>query len=400
MEYKYVVDLIRHRMMNTEIQYVKDCNYEKVLDIIRANKLQAFLFGKELFGLSKDKDYLEFVSCLERDCKVLGFRQIIQNRELMRVLSAAYEKGLKLIVFKGIVFSSLYENEYARVSCDADLLIDSLQVNEVIQLLEALGYTHKKQKDNVEELQLQGKLKIELHQKLWEDFQGSKIDALENMNLTSESSLIHKNYKGIDYVTLGYTEQLIYHIYHLVKHFELEGIGIKSLLDLTLYVNAYYDEINQMRFWKSMKCLKYDRFVEALFQLCIAEFGMKKITLRHQFKESEIIELLLDFLNIGKYGEADNGNWCVKDNMAYYLCGDKPKSMIRAKIELLFPDKNSLSDEYEYAKKNGLLLPIAWIHRLINYMKRDDQDERYDTIKKIKKVSTRLKLMKKYGLVK
>ena len=38
--------------------------------------------------------------------------------------------------------------------------------------------------------------------------------------------------------------------------------------------------------------------------------------------------------------------------------------MIKRYIQVILPPTNKLSDRYAYAKKNKILLPIAWIHHI------------------------------------
>ncbi|MBQ1193141.1 MAG: hypothetical protein IIX45_03370, partial [Lachnospiraceae bacterium] len=67
----------------------------------------------------------------------------------------------------------------------------------------------------------------------------------------------------------------------------------------------------------------------------------------------------------------------------------------------IFPKADDLPDELAYAKKNKILLPIAWIHKIINYLKKYHQNKStwYSAGEKLDVAAHRLKLMKDMGLI-
>ena len=78
----------------------------------------------------------------------------------------------------------------------------------------------------------------------------------------------------------------------------------------------------------------------------------------------EIDGFMKYIISIGVFGDIQISHICnnIKDNS---------KKKVNVK-ELFFPSYNNLNIKYSYAKKHKLLLPIAWIHRIIYNIKKSE----------------------------
>ena len=333
-----------------------------------------------------------------------NIRQLVKLNALMIVLKAALEKNIELIIFKGIVLADLYPCKTERVSSDTDILVQIKDVDEISRVLLDLGYLMKPQKENVQVYVLPNKHIIELHTSLWEDYQGCIIDKLEQLNLTQNSKLLSLTACGISITTLGYTQHLIYLIYHIVKHFCLEGTGIKCLLDISLYVNAWNDKINWTDFWLSMKSLQYDQFCRKIFYLCGLYFGMKHVIdmVDYQLCEEEIEYLLRDFMLLTREELGEHkAEYEALRIVEPYFCDGKGilRNRMLLRLRFLFPI-HFYEKKYQYANKNKLLLPVAWVERAKHYRKRIKIEDKVSLNKKFNKAKQRIEMMELTGLIK
>ena len=333
-----------------------------------------------------------------------AIRQLRLEKALATVCKSAKEENLELIIMKGITLGHLYPQSEYRFSSDTDLLVSKESREEAKELFMLLGYQYKRQKDNVDEFALGDCHMIELHTSLWEGFTGVKIEQLERLNLTREDRLIKLQVDDYQVTTLGYTEHLVYQIYHIIKHFCLEGIGIRYLVDITLYVNYYFFHIDFKQFWNQMKEVDYDRFCMKIFSICISKFNMNpgcnpnKVSMSSEEEEM----LVTDFLSLGSMDEMDNKDWEALNIIAPYFCNPmegRNGKLLRI-VKMICPPKAYLSEEFDYAKKNPILLPIAWVARGCNFHQKKKRNKlKYGLIKKISKAEYRISLMKKAGII-
>ena len=100
---------------------------------------------------------------------------------------------------------------------------------------------------------------------------------LEKCKLTDTASFVELTACGIDVVTLGFTEHLIFQMFHIIKHFVVQGVGFRYFMDITLYINHYIKELDLQRFWNSMEELGYDKFCDVFFWCCNQCLGMTEI---------------------------------------------------------------------------------------------------------------------------
>lgn len=303
-----------------------------------------------------------------------GFQQLISVSELAHVLKTATDKNLHPIVFKGITLATLYPEPNMRFSSDADIYIAPMERDSMEQLLLELGYSknEKHSKEHVpvyQNLNTTRKLTIELHDCLWEDYTGKQTEILEELHLVDTDSLINMHACDIPVCTLGHTEHLIYQIFHVAKHFALDSLPLRYLVDLTLFVNNHIDQVNVKRFWDAMEQLNYTKFSNSLFTICSTCFGMKKEMLHPGLPSEQINDhLLTDIFTLGIALPENLGHWSSTTPIVpYFLRKNKiaTTKMQRTKSRF-FPSASELNDNFSYAKKHKILLPIAWGHRFIN----------------------------------
>ena len=115
-------------------------------------------------------------------------------------------------------------------------------------------------------------------------------------------------------------------------------------------------------------------------------------------------DLVMDFVNAGKIIEEEKAaGWQILGIMTPYLEGKQGYEISKWKrnIKVMFPSGNSLSEDYQYAKNHKVLLPIAWIHRGINFGKKRifKRKDWYSMGEKLEIVNYRLMLMEELALI-
>lgn len=327
---------------------------------------------------------------------------------IRKVVSLAKENNITFVLFKGCVLADLYPQYMQRTSCDTDIFVYEEDKQKALKLLTDAGYDiiDESSKDKVTVLEYEkAHHVIELHTCLWEDYEGRRLDILESMGLTDRNKLIQLQVCGFEATTLDYEDHLLYQLFHIIKHFSLEGVGVKYLSDITLYVDKYGKYIDYNDLWRKLESLGYEKFSHYLFAVCIEFLGMNGEILEGRNMEmgSELMDFMLDLFRSGSVFEGHYDSWQIMGMMTPYFVGEKkgPKSKLGRKIAVIFPRAKDLQDCFGYAKKNPILLPIAWIHRAVKYCVRyhKNSDKWYNTGEKLDIAEYRINLMDKMGLL-
>lgn len=383
-------------------------DWTQQFDLLRRGKLHGIVYKTVSQLPDEHRPDQNLINAWKVDSFQKGFQQLAATQEVRHVLQAATKQGIYPVLFKGLALAALYPEPSMRFTSDADLFISEDQRPAMEELLITLGYTKAPgaSKDHVPVYRINTDnrcLSIELHDCLWEDYTGAQAEILKSINFTNPETLLEVSPFGFPIRTLGHEEHLVYQVFHIAKHFAFEGLRLRFLTDITLFVNAYKNQIDFDHFWQSMDKLGYSSFCGALFKICSTYLGMTDSVLKPEHTALPINEqLIVDIVLAGKVGEHQIENWASTHMLAsYFMRDNKTSSGIKRKLEIFFPMPSELKDKFSYAKKCPILLPVAWIHRFFSAL-------RYSILCKLKKQSAtdvlsnaeyRLSLMKSVGLV-
>ena len=336
-----------------------------------------------------------------------GFRQLQSTHELRGVLTEAEARNIRLILFKGITLAALYPEPNMRVTSDADVLVTKEQRADAEKLLMELGYS-KHDEFSKEHVPVYIKRKnghrmvIELHDLLWEDYEGKQAEILESMKLDEESTLICQKACDLNVCTLGYEEHLVYQIFHMAKHFFFEGIALRYLVDIALYINAYADKIDFKRVRECIRKLHYDKFFCIILKICYEFLGMKVNVLGKEMSKTAINEHFIeDLVNRERQNDSVKQWETINFLSTYFMRTSVAKeSTFQQRRKQFLPLPSELNDRYGYAKKCWLLLPVAWVHRVIYMISYSRHCKRngFATSASIEKAMYRLDLMRELGM--
>lgn len=407
---KFVLSLVNNSIhKKTSINMdLSGIDWEAVYDIARNNSIVPLLYD-QIAMLSKQYEIPEDTM---NKWKSKTFNSMLREcdkyRILRHLLSIAEKEKVRLIIFKGCALADLYPKYASRISGDTDILVYERDRENAVMVLEKAGF------QKVESLSKDAvyiffhkdiPYEIELHFSLWEDYKSARIDLLEKMELTKEQSLIKMDACGMQITTLGYEEHLVFQMFHIIKHFSLQGVNIRYLIDITLYIERYQNMIDLGSFWCKMEALNYDKFCDNFFAICIRYLGLTSEVLQGRgFKFTKNTDdFLEDLINAGSSRDKNNSNWELLGTFAPFFTGEQELSKLKIKrrINIVFPSRNYLPDKYHFAKKHVALLPIAWVHRFfslsIKWLR--NKDDWRNAKDKLKLIEHRLSLMKSLGLV-
>lgn len=407
-EKEFFIKLIDASLYNKKILENIDLDWNDLKEEARQHNCMAIIFPT-IKQIQTDFDCIPKDIYEEWEEKVveMAAAQCIKNYELNHILDCLRQVGVEGIIFKGAVIADTYPEYLLRVSGDADVLIKAEDEKLALDILAKEGYliNYAESKENETTLYKGNILVIELHTSLWEDYKGDHIDKLNDMNITDENLFVDFQGCDIQAKTLGITKHFTYIFYHMIKHFIPGGIGIRHLLDITLFYNKYENEIDLNEFYENMHILGYDMFCKAIFRLCIDLFDMKASVLPDEYEIDKNLynKLIDDIIDAGVFGnktiERIKARNIIKQT---YYEGDKVQpSKIKVLLNTLFPKAEAMSDNYVNAGKYKFLLPVAWTQRAIHHfvckIKYVDEPS---LSQKTKSVEDRMRLLKELDLMK
>ncbi|MBQ6626226.1 MAG: nucleotidyltransferase family protein [Ruminococcus sp.] len=337
--------------------------YVELFNLAEKHKLLPLIFDKLYATYPYDKSNLNEVKSRVR---FLFYRQIEKTECILSLYKDFEAENISPMIFKGIVCSFVYPKPDLRISSDEDILVSDGDFQTCVKVLNDNGFLPDDTVNNCEDhltFRNDQQLNIELHKKLFvhdESFYKSYNDLFSNVY--DNGVLININ--SVDIRTFNYTENLLYLILHSLKHFTSSGVGIRQFCDIILFSGKYEDYIDWDKLYSGCVSVNAQYYAAAIFKigknyLCkdIERFQSNK-----NWSKIEIDETLLldDVLSSGIYGRASD---------AHILSGAFSFSMLRNEkngiLKTIFHSRKNLTERYSYAKKYPVLLPVAWIHRIL-----------------------------------
>lgn len=307
---------------------------------------------------------------------------LIRRQRIIHLLTEMQAAGIDAKVLKGYAVAGCYAHPECRGSVDTDLLIDIKQEKLAVRFLEERGFRvdpraatsqhavcqHKK----YGMLELHVALYAELIQEVW--FKGIKVT-----DLTQESMICVFEEDGC-FTTLGHTDQLIFLTLHMIKHFILEGLTLRMMLDIALYFSSNRERIDHARFWDTVERMHYAKLVSGILWAMIS-YGDFEVADFPGLKEAvpEHVQMILNDLQTGGYMGNKEQAERLESGMEYnYQLMRKQKSALRYTLYMvgwkiksglayMFPTAKTLQILYPITEKYPTLMPALWVWQACSF---------------------------------
>lgn len=341
--------------------------------------------------LDQNKTHPELYLRLQRNHYDYVARDIKQIEAIKTIDQLLSEKNIDHLFMKGSILKFIYPETYMRAMGDIDLLIkdDMLErVHDIFDEVNIICTSHSKQHDVFE---MPNGVVIEVHPMLYKPFNDHYQMIEEVWN--------HVHLEDKHRYRMNPEFELIYLVYHLAKHMEIGGVGLRSVLDIGMYAKKYEDQINQELFLHFVQRMNMQTFVHTIMSFNQRAFGIKTKMIDDVFIDDETYEQLIDYLSIsGIHGIGRKYNAMASRVVSYKR---KKQSKFHVWMDIMFPNLETMMGIYPWLKKANILLPVAWIIRLFKkIIKRPGQ-----SFKKVKQLQVndeviikRQELFEKIGL--
>lgn len=262
------------------------------------------------------------------------------NNELKEIRRVLSEAKIPFIPLKGSVIRKYYPEPWQRTSCDIDVLVKEKDADKASKVLaERLQYKINEKGQHDVSLFSPSNIHVELHFKLM-DIEFKQVSVLRDIWNGGEITPV----SGYEY-RMSKELFLLYHIYHMAKHFVHGGCGIKPFIDLWIIKNKVgFDEE------KAQKMLQESGL------LAFFERSTDLVNVWLEGKEhSEITQEMEDYvLQGGVYGT-------LEQQLA--MSQNKKGGKFRHLLSKIFLSYEQMRVYYPSVKKCPILFPFYQVRR-------------------------------------
>ncbi len=313
---------------------------ENVIDLIAISKkhdiAHLIVLGLENNALLKNNDETgkELYKAIYRYERI--------NYEFKKLCDILETSKIPFAPLKGAVIRQYYPEPWMRTSCDIDILIKEDDVEIAAQILtDSYGYIRDRKGTHDISLFSENGIHIELHYNLVEN------------NIANQSAIILEKVWDIVVRKNGYCYWYempddffyLYHIAHMVKHFELGGCGIRTFVDLWILDNLDTGECSKRNVLLN-QC--------GLLKFADAARTLSKVWLDRS--EHTMVSLQMEhfILTGGVYGTVQN-HVTIQQH--------KKGGKIRYILSRIFFPYEKIKRQYPILEKWRILTPIMEVHR-------------------------------------
>lgn len=314
------------------------------------------------------------------------------------------DKGLHPLIVKGIVCRELYPQPDLRVSNDEDLLIPREEFTSMDELLRSEGFVRETLEEGKEYQEVPyhhpgNGLYLEMHMDLFSKESGA-YGHLNRLFTDVFEQAVTVEVQGTKVWTLQPQQHFLYLVCHGLKHFLHSGFGIRQVLDMMMFAEKYKKEIHWDELQQIMKENDMYVFTMNLLEIGTAYLGFRWEEIgceRPEGLQPDCMPLLNDMLDGGIFGRS-NMNRIHSANITLNAAQKQTTGRLSGILASLFPGKEYIRKNYPYAQKFPVLIPLAYMHRIVNYLKhKEDTKEEGKNSTQIG--NERVLLLKKYGII-
>ena len=318
-----------------------------------------------------------FSSSKAAEKKLLSIRKVMLfDTARAEILSRLEERGIKYLPLKGVIMKELYPSVGLRQMSDNDILFDSAYRADVRDIMSDLGYEVKLYEHSNQDVYMKEPvLNFEMHTALFTDDQSKTFE--EYFSLAFDRAISD----GVSKFGYKMTDEDFYIFMkaHEYKHYTHNGTGLRSLVDIYVYLKAKGDTLDYGYIetecdklgagdYEIVSISDYEKITREL-AMRIFDPAVAKALVESDRGEDEcpISEdervLLYTFIDSATYGTAD----ISMNNLLDRKKREENISMGQAKrryfFRLMFPDMDYYRKKCPDIDSKKYLIPVIWVKR-------------------------------------
>lgn len=385
-----LITLLKDARLNRISEPIK-LDYQKLFDLASQHQISALIYN-QIYNFDDFPE--EIKQRWKRDALKINAFQTRKTMKILQVYRQFLNQGLKVLIVKGLVCRSLYPQPDNRQSNDEDLYVQKGEYEAVKDILLKNNFTVISESGDVTTfIDPVSGLSIELHTALFSLESKAYGNYQRYFDQAFDECIVH-SIDGVEVYSLEYTQHLLFLILHFVKHFFHGGIGIRQVVDIVMYSEAYGDKVDWDRLYDILKDLNIYVLIVNLFAMAHdqLEFDYTKIRVPEGIDKSDYQDLFDDIMDAGIFGQSSSER-IHSATITLNTISDGKTSVLKS----IFPSLKEMQGKYKYLNKYPVLLPIAYLSRIVNYKKNNSSKNSQRTIEVGKQ---RIELLKKYRVIK
>ena len=341
--------------------HVAGMNQKKLFELASRHSLTA-LVGTALNGVDTGEMEKRWQNAVDKAVR----RTVLFDAERRELLSFMEENGIWYMALKGVVLKDFYPVYGVRQFADNDILFDVRYAEEIRDWFKGRGYKVKKFACGVHDTYLKNPIyNFEMHRMLfspsikrWYPYYEHVKDRL----IKDEGNDYGFHFKDEDFYIYFYT--------HAAKHYSGGGTGLRTLVDLYLYISKK-SAMDWSYIEKELKKLGLKEDERSMRKLANTLFAhgasdpMQKLSPQQQ-------ELFSTIASAGTYGTIENK---VSNRLERYAKDNKIMDKNRLKLHYLrerfFPTTQGHKEYYAFYYQHWWARPLLFFVRfgkmLINH---------------------------------
>ena len=325
-------------------------NWQLIYDMAKMHSVETMAFyGAEPFIRDDAELYQNWKK--SRDANIAQSLHQLEARK--EVFQALHEAGIRFLPLKGYEMKCLYPRLEFRQMADIDVLIDPENTSRARGIMLKLGYRQKEAFPHHDEYFRPPFVTVEVHRQLLlvGDDRQRYYDNIWKKATADE--ITPEAYK------LDPNDFYIYQIVHFAKHYNLMGSGIRSVMDIYIYLEKYRNILNCEYIKEELKKLETYDFCIKMEKLSLTWFSDSKT--KPDIDRNELQELERNIFLSGVYGSLE---FSRSKQMADIQVDKGIFRVSKYFWKRIFTRKKDFFRSYPILKKYPVLLPFCWLHRL------------------------------------
>ena len=278
-------------------------------------------------------------------------KQGLFDIERARIIGELEQAQIRYLPLKGILLKDCYPLPTMREMSDNDILCDPARMSDVRDIMERLGYSCEQFDEyNHDVYAKPPTLEFEMHRSLFEKERGCEIFA-------AYYDRIWERLLPVSACGFRMTEEdsYLYLLCHMYKHYSHAGTGLRSLLDVYLFLRTH-PGLDREYLDRELSALRLTEFERDMRQLA------EKVFTRQPLSE-RAFRILIYLILSGNYGTAENAQYHSDEKK---LGGDDSKEAKRKYfLGRVFLSGETLEKNYPFVARHRILYPALLVYRPI-----------------------------------
>lgn len=322
--------------------------WEQIYEMAKYHCLEAMVFAGVREKLDRqEKIYTEW----ETRCAQNLVQCLTQDAEAEQIMKRMEDAGIDAVLLKGHILRGLYPERDFRQMVDLDILVRERDCDAAGKLLQELGYRQMQEPSEPEYHEGYRKppyMGVEIHRSLVP----KDSPYYEYCGKIWELMLPEKEQNGR--FQMNVNDFYIFLLIHFAKHLSFWGSGIRSVLDVSVYLNRYRNVLDEeyLDNWLNRLDLQdFRKTAEALAEYWFGTSGKKPA--------EAVLDMEMKCFFSGAHGS--------RRQQVLYQAGKYRKGktgILPYLFRRVFMNRAGMEVDYPCLKKYPALLPFCWLHRL------------------------------------